>query len=242
MFCIAAESVSKIPSREYRWVGPFIIQKLLSDENYIVRRLNTNQTQILHRIRLEKFVPNQPLEQNFRQERLQQDEEIVIPQGDLYTITWETNFGEPLATRGNEPIPTSLPTGEQPITTEANTSDANENEADYIITTDSPNADSDATQTPNKRMKSDVTNRNEASEPDKNGNSDWPDSTHYHKNQEKYLPNLSERQENDANFSERNSDNENDAQISKQGDDIIVPEISQKRWWKRTPEPQRGEI
>ena len=43
---------SKIPFRDYRWVGPFIVQKVLSNENYIVRRLNTNKTQILHRIRL----------------------------------------------------------------------------------------------------------------------------------------------------------------------------------------------
>ena len=42
------------------------------------------------------------------------------------------------------------------------------------------------------------------------------------------MPDLSERQEDEANFSERNSTNETDAQKSpKRGDDIIVPEISQ---------------
>ena len=85
-------------------------------ENYIVRRLNTNQTQILHRIRLKKYVPNQSFEDNFRDERLQPGEEIVIPQDNLYTISWETNFGDQLATRGNEPIPNSLSNGEQPVT------------------------------------------------------------------------------------------------------------------------------
>ena len=39
----------KIPFRDYRWVGPFIVQKALPNENYIVRRINTNKTQILHR-------------------------------------------------------------------------------------------------------------------------------------------------------------------------------------------------
>ena len=82
----------------------------------------------MHRIPLKKFVPNQPLEDSFREESLQQDEEIVIPQDDLYKITWETNFGEQLATRGNETVPTSLPNDEQPITAEANPSDASENE------------------------------------------------------------------------------------------------------------------
>ena len=78
---------SKIPFRDNRWVGPFINQKVLPNENYIVRRLNTNKTQILLRIRLKKFVPNQSLQDIFREERLQQDEEIVIPQDDLHTIT-----------------------------------------------------------------------------------------------------------------------------------------------------------
>ena len=95
---------SKIPFRDYRWVGPFIVQKALPNENYIVRRINTNKTQILHRIRLKKFVPIQPLEDNFQEQRLQPDEEIVIPQDDLYIMTWETDFGEQLITRGHNPI------------------------------------------------------------------------------------------------------------------------------------------
>ena len=73
----------------------------------MIRRPNTNKTQILHRIRLKNFVPNQPLENIFQEERLQPDEKIIIPQDDLYMISCETNFGEQLATRGNHPIPTS---------------------------------------------------------------------------------------------------------------------------------------
>ena len=114
---------SKIPFRDYRWVGPFIVQKVLPNKNYIVRRINTNKTQILHRTRLKKFVPNQPLEDNFREQRLQPDEEIVIPQDDLYIITWETDFGEQLVTRGRDPIPTSLPNGGQLNAAEPNNSE-----------------------------------------------------------------------------------------------------------------------
>ena len=36
---------SKIPFRVYRWVKLFIVQKALPNKNYIVRQLNTNQTQ-----------------------------------------------------------------------------------------------------------------------------------------------------------------------------------------------------
>ena len=63
-----------------------------------------------------------------------------------------------------------------------NASDAHEKEADYIITTDSPNDVNDAAQNQNLRLKSDVSNRNEGSEAARNENSDWPDSAVHHKN------------------------------------------------------------
>ena len=83
---------SKIPFRDFRWTGPFIVQKVLPNNNYIVRRLNTNKTQILHRIRLKKFVPNVPLEDKYKEQKVQPDESIMIPQDDLYTISWEADF------------------------------------------------------------------------------------------------------------------------------------------------------
>ena len=43
--------LSKNPFRDYRWVAPFIVQKVLPNENYMVRRLNAHKAQILHRIR-----------------------------------------------------------------------------------------------------------------------------------------------------------------------------------------------
>ena len=73
---------SKIPFREYRWIGPYRIEKVLPNDNYIVRRLKTNETQILHRIRLKKFVPNTPLENKYAKEKLQPDDEIIIRQDD----------------------------------------------------------------------------------------------------------------------------------------------------------------
>ena len=88
----ADNQASKIPFREYRWIGPFVVQTVLSNDNYIVRRLNTNKTQILHRIKLKKFVPNAPLENIYDGEKLQPDNEIVVPQDDVYTISWEVDF------------------------------------------------------------------------------------------------------------------------------------------------------
>ena len=232
---------SKIPFRDYRWVGPFVIQKVLSNENYIVRRINTNKTQILHRIRLKKFVPNQPLEDNFREQQLKPDEEIVIPQDDLYVITWETDFGEQLVTRGNEPIPTSLPNGERPSTPQSNSDDAHENEVDYLITRDESNHADRAEHSRNERLNDDVTTRNEASDTIRNEESDWPNPAVSPESQEKFLSNTDERLENDENFSERNLMNENYAQNStKRGDDIIVPERSENDARNESLSPRGG--
>ena len=88
----ADNQASKIPFREYRWIGPSVVQTVLSNDNYIVRRLNTNKTQILHRIRRKKFAPNAPLEDKYDGEKLQPDNEIVVPQDDLYSISWEVDF------------------------------------------------------------------------------------------------------------------------------------------------------
>ena len=212
----------------------------MPNEIYIVR-INTNKTQILHRIRLKKFVPNHPLDDNFREQQLQPYEEIAIPQDDLYTVTWETNFGEQLVTRGSEPIPSSLPNGERPSAAETNSSDANENEADYIIARDETNYVDHEAHSRNERLTDDVTKRNEASEAPRNAKSDWPNPAVSPKTQEKSLPNSDEKLENDGNVPQRNPKNENDAQNSpNRGDDIIVPEILENDARNESLSPRGG--
>ena len=84
---------SKIPFRDFRWIGPYLVEKVLRNNNYIVRKLNTNKTQILHRIRLRKYNPEKPPEDNHQETQWQVDDNIVVPQDDLYTIAWEAEFG-----------------------------------------------------------------------------------------------------------------------------------------------------
>ena len=83
---------SKIPIRDFRWIGPYLVEKVLPN-NYIVRILRTNQTQILHRIRLRNYNPTKPPEDNYQEAQWQIDDNIVIPEDGLYTIAWEANFG-----------------------------------------------------------------------------------------------------------------------------------------------------
>ena len=70
------------------------MEKVLPNENYTVRKLNSNKTQSLQRIRLRKFELNTILQVNCPQRNLQPDDEILIPRDDLYVITWETFLGE----------------------------------------------------------------------------------------------------------------------------------------------------
>ena len=98
-----------------------------------------------------------------------------------------------------------MPKSEQPVTSNADASDAHENDADYIITRDSANDVNDAAQQRNKIFNDDVSKRNETIEAETNENCDWPDSAVYPKNRETFLPEMSERQKNDANFVEKNS-------------------------------------
>ena len=84
---------SKIPFRDFRWIGPYLVEKVLPNNNYIVRKLSTNKTQNLHRIRLSKFNPGKPSEDNYQETQWQVDDNIVVPQDDLYTIAWEAEFG-----------------------------------------------------------------------------------------------------------------------------------------------------
>ena len=91
---IADHQGSKILFQKHRWIGPYVVGKVMPNENYKVRKLNSNKTQILHRLRLRKYEPNTVLQDIKPEGNLQPDDETIIPQDDIYVITWETNFGE----------------------------------------------------------------------------------------------------------------------------------------------------
>ncbi len=42
---------------EFRWVGLFIVVKVLTHSNYLIRRVNTTLTQVVHTIRSRKYFP-----------------------------------------------------------------------------------------------------------------------------------------------------------------------------------------
>ena len=57
----ADQQGSKIPLTDFRWIGPYNIEKVLPNKTYLVRKAGTNKTQILHGRRLRQFTPRQPI-------------------------------------------------------------------------------------------------------------------------------------------------------------------------------------
>ena len=134
-----------------------------------------------------------------------------------------------------------MPNGERPNAAETNSSDANENEVDHIITRDEQNHADCTAHSRNEQLTDDITKRNEADEATRNEESDWPNPAVSPKSQEKSLPNSDERLKNDENFSQRNPMKENDEQNSpKRRDDIIVLEISENDTRKESLRPRGG--
>ena len=229
----ADSQASKIPFKEYRWIGPFVIQKVLSNDNYIVRRLNTNKTQILHRIRLKKFVPNAPLEDKYDGEKLQPDNEIVIPQDDLYTISWEVDFEYDLFEPRKEnwtDVATRRPTDAE-----------------------STNTDNDVTdeESASNESCSERTTRNYVTENERASNESYNErTTEYDVTEDEISPreNNSSDEPSPQNETPNGTENENDVtndlkdteNVSNTGADITVPGISENGNSNENSSPRGG--
>ena len=81
---------TKLPYRDYLWTGPYIVVKTLPNNNYLVRKLQTNLTQIPHRIRLRPFKSTHKLPDiSTPLKDFQQDNEVIIQHDDLYALAWQ---------------------------------------------------------------------------------------------------------------------------------------------------------
>ena len=207
---------TKIPFRDFRWIGPFVVQKVLPNNKYKVRRLNTNKTQILHRIRLKKFVPNTPLEDKYKEEKLQLDEEIVIPQDDLYTISWEADFEYELF----EPKKNDWPDTAMRLP-----QDAANGEVDYYVTENESSSVNESERS-SERMNDNDVNENEV-RPRSASNRDASSPP-------------SESPSGTENENDVTNDLENEEIASKGGVDITVPGISENERNEENPSPRGG--
>ena len=93
---------SKIPFTEFRWVGPYIIEKVLPNNNYLVRKIGTNKTQVLHRMRMRHFTPRQPpADITVRPQEYKSDPEVSLNH-DLYARAWECDYEQPIFDAEND--------------------------------------------------------------------------------------------------------------------------------------------
>ena len=84
---------SKSVFTEFRWIGPYVIEKMLPNNNYLARKFGTNRTQVLHRMQKRNFTPRQPIPVI----RLTPRESKLVPEvslkhDDLYARAWECEY------------------------------------------------------------------------------------------------------------------------------------------------------
>ena len=87
---------SKLPFTEFRWVGPFIIEKVLPNKNSLVRIIGTNKMQVLHRMRMRQFTPRQPsADIPVKPQEYKSDPEVRLNHDDSYARAWEYDYEQP---------------------------------------------------------------------------------------------------------------------------------------------------
>ena len=119
----ADHQVSKIPFTEIRWIGPYIIEKVLPNNNYLVRKSGTKKTQVLYRMKMRQFTPGQPpADITVKPQEYKSDPEVSLNHDYLYARAWECDYEQPIfdAENDNEaptnsqeiPVPTDFSTEE----------------------------------------------------------------------------------------------------------------------------------
>ena len=113
----------KIPFTDIRWMGPYIVEKVLPNNDYLVRKIGTDKTQVLHRMRMRQFTPRQPpADIHVNPHEYKPDPEVSINHDDLHARAWEHHYEQPIFDAENDnlvppnqpeiPIQSDLSTGE----------------------------------------------------------------------------------------------------------------------------------
>ena len=88
---------SKIPFTEFRWMGPYIVEKVLANNNYLVRKTGTDKPQVLHRKQMRQFTPRQPpADIRVNPHEYKPDPEVSVNHDDLYARAWEHHYEQPI--------------------------------------------------------------------------------------------------------------------------------------------------
>ena len=108
---------SKIPFLEFRWIGPYFIEKVLPNNKYLVGKIGTNKTQVLHRMRMRPFTTRQPpADITVKPQEYKSDPEKSLHHDDLYARAWEYDYDQPIFDNEND---NAVPPNSQEITVQS---------------------------------------------------------------------------------------------------------------------------
>ena len=100
---------TKFAFQDCIWTGPYIVIKILSNNNYIIQKIGTRYTQTLHRIPIQPYVPQQRmLDVTVRANEYLPDPDVKMLHNEWYAVSWEMDFGKQIEEH------------EQPVNTERN--------------------------------------------------------------------------------------------------------------------------
>ena len=96
--------------------------KVLSNNNYTIRKTGTRYTQTLHRIRIRPYVPEQHVpDVTVRANEHLPDPDVKVSHNEWYAVSWERDFGKQI---DEHEVTRSAENNQQIVTQEvANTDD-----------------------------------------------------------------------------------------------------------------------
>ena len=82
---------------------PVYYWKILPNINYLVRKIGTNKTQVLHRMRMRQFTPRQPpADITVKPQEYKSDPAVRLNHDDLYARAWECDYEKPIFDAEND--------------------------------------------------------------------------------------------------------------------------------------------
>ena len=85
------------PFTKFRWIGPYNFEKVLPNNSYLVRKIGTNKTHVLHWMRLRQFTAREsPAEIRVKPQEYKHDPEVSLNHDDLYARAWEHDYEQPI--------------------------------------------------------------------------------------------------------------------------------------------------
>ena len=102
---------AKSPFTEFRWFDPYIFETVLTENNYLVRKIGTNKAPVLHRMRMRQFTHHQTLtDKRITPRKWKPDPEVSLKLDDLYARAWEFEYEKPIFdAENNNATPTNPP-------------------------------------------------------------------------------------------------------------------------------------